>query len=263
MSKIEMRGVSKKFMARREELLALCDINLRVEEGEFVCIVGPSGCGKSTIIRIIDDIIKPTAGVVKVDGVTYDNSLPIPRELVRKMGFVFQTSNLYPWLTVRENICLPLKIFGLRGREWAEYADFLIDRAGMAGSADQYPRSLSRGMSQRAGVVRAMVHRPEILLMDEPFGSLDERTRERMNVELLDIWRESGITVIFITHNISEAVLLSQRAYIMAIDPGRVIGDVEIRLKRRDLSALSDYHFVEYCDYINRSIGSIGLEKAI
>jgi NitT/TauT family transport system ATP-binding protein len=258
-----MRGISKKFIARREELLALSDIDLRVEEGEFVCIVGPSGCGKSTIIRIIQDIVKPTGGLVTVGGFKYDNNLPVPGEIIRKMGFVFQLPNLFPWLTVRENICLPLNILGLREHSWMEYADFLIDKAGMSSCADKYPSSLSRGMSQRAGVVRAMVHKPEILLMDEPYGALDEMTRERMDIELLGIWKESGLTVVFITHDISEAVLLSTRTYIMATNPGRIIHDVKISLEERDVSAMTDPSFVEYCDFINSAIGNVELEKAI
>jgi NitT/TauT family transport system ATP-binding protein len=263
LSKIELRGVFKRFMARREELLALSDINMRVEEGEFVCVVGPSGCGKSTIIRIINDIIKPSEGQVSVGGFTYNNNLPVSRELIRNMGFVFQLPNLYPWLTVRENILLPLKIFGLRERSWLDYADLLIDRAGLAACADQYPSCLSRGMSQRAGVIRAMVHKPCILMMDEPFGALDERTREKMDLELLDIWRETGMAVLFITHNISEAVLLSQRVYIMATDPGRIIDHIEIELNRRDVDSFKDHRFNEYYLRINSAIGDIQLEKAV
>jgi NitT/TauT family transport system ATP-binding protein len=258
-----MQGISKKFIARREELLALSGVNLRIEEGEFVCIVGPSGCGKSTIIRIIQDIVKPTEGLVIVDGFKYDNEQPVPGNLIRKMGFVFQLPNLYPWLTVRENICLPLKVFGLRERSWRDFADFLIDRAGLSDSADKYPRSLSKGMSQRAGVVRAMVHKPEILLMDEPYGALDEMTRERLDIELLDIWNESGMTVVFITHNISEAVLLSERTYVMTTGPGRIVNDIEINLGRRDISTMDNPRFAEYCAFINGAIGSVELEKAV
>ncbi|MDR3165897.1 MAG: ABC transporter ATP-binding protein [Synergistaceae bacterium] len=260
---MELINVSKRFIARREDLLALSGINMRVGDGEFVCVVGPSGCGKSTIIRIINDIIKPSSGRVVVDGFTYEKNAPIPHKLIRRMGFIFQIPNLYPWLTVRENIRLPLDIFGLRGQKWMNHADFLIEKAGLSSCADQYPGSLSQGMSQRAGVVRAMVHKPDILLMDEPFGALDERTRERMDFELLDIWRENGMSVVFITHNIGEAVLLAQRIYIMATAPGRIIDTLRVDLKKRDMSSFEDARFEEYSSRINNAIGNILLEKAV
>jgi NitT/TauT family transport system ATP-binding protein len=260
---IELDEIYKRFRARREEFLALSDIRLRVDDGELACVVGPSGCGKSTIIRIISDIIKPTSGRVKVNGITFDNSAPAPREAIRRMGFVFQIPNLYPWLTVRENIRLPLVVLGLRGRSWLDYADYLIGRAGLSDQADLRPQSLSQGMSQRAGVVRAMVHKPDILLMDEPFGALDEGTRERMNLLFLDIWRETGMSVVFITHNIEEAVLLGQRVYVMATGPGRIVESVRVEFGEREARTVESHRFAEYVSRLNGIIGNVELEKAV
>jgi NitT/TauT family transport system ATP-binding protein len=263
MSKIELRRLSKRFIARREEIEALQNIEMDFDDGEFVSIVGPSGCGKSTIIRILNGIIKPSEGDITVNGYAYTDGYAVPREILRRMGFVFQLPNLYPWLTVRQNIYLPLKIFGLKEKSWMEYADYLLEKNGLAAYADKYPNSLSHGMSQRAGVVRAMVHKPDILMMDEPYGSLDERTRENLNLELLNIWKESGMTVVFITHNIAEAILLSGRIYIMASGPGRVVDEVNIRWEKRDSSI---YHRTEYGNYythISNAIGMVNLAEAV
>jgi NitT/TauT family transport system ATP-binding protein len=263
MSKIEISNLSKSFFARREEISALKNIEMTFDDGEFVSIVGPSGCGKSTIIRILNGIIKPSSGKINMGDYSYSPGHSIPKNILRKMGFVFQLPNLYPWLSVRENMYLPLKIFGLKEKSWKDYADHLLEKNGLIDYADKFPSSLSHGMSQRAGVVRAMVHKPDVLMMDEPYGSLDERTRENLNLELLNIWKESRMTVVFITHNIGEAILLSQRIYIMATGPGRVVDEVNISWDKRDASIYHHSNFGRYYKHISNAIGMVNLAEAV
>jgi NitT/TauT family transport system ATP-binding protein len=259
---ITLEHIEKNFKTKRYTIYALQDINMHFGRGEFVSIVGPSGCGKSTIIRLIDDIIKPTGGTIVVDGELYDNDKPVSREIIRKMGFIFQTPNLYPWFTVKENVMLPLKVYGLTGREYEENADRLLEYVGMKEYADAYPREISGGMTQRIGVVRAMAHNPKILMMDEPFGALDENTRETLDIELLKIWEDTGATIIFITHNVEEAVLMSQRVYVMASHPGRVVAEVSIAFDRpRSTALLSDVKFAQYVVEIEGLIGKIELAE--
>ena len=260
---ITLEHVNKTFRTERSEIYALKDINMTFGKGEFVSIVGPSGCGKSTIIRIIDDIIKPTNGTITVDGYVYDNNKEISKEIIQKLGFIFQVPNLYPWLTIRENIMLPLKIHKLKGEQYEKKADDLLAYVGLQKYADSYPNEISGGMSQRIGVIRAMIHNPQILMMDEPFGALDEDTRETLNVELVKIWRDTGMTIIFITHNIEEAVLLSQRVYVMSSHPGQVKTELTIDFgeKERDLDLLSDPKFAQYCTQIEQLIGHLALDE--
>jgi NitT/TauT family transport system ATP-binding protein len=259
---IAIQHVDKVFQTKRQEIVALRDICMTFEKGEFVSIVGPSGCGKSTIIRMIDDIIKPSAGAITVDGCTYDNESPIGKDLIRRMGFIFQTPNLYPWLTVRENVMLPLKILGLSGRAYEDAADSLLNSVHMLPHADARPAEISGGMAQRIGVIRGMIHGPEILMMDEPYGALDEDTRETLNLELLKLWADSGMTIIFITHNVEEAVLLSQRVYVMSALPGTVRAELRIQFDApRDLELLVNDKFVEYCAQIEDLIGKVDLNR--
>lgn len=260
---ITLKNINKKFVTKRSEIYALQDINMEFEKGEFVSIVGPSGCGKSTIIRLIDDIIKPTSGEICVDGYVYDNKKEISKDIIRKMGFIFQVPNLYPWLTVRQNVMLPLKIYGLHGAKHEKKTEDLLSYVGLSDYADAYPSAISGGMSQRIGVIRGMVHNPDILMMDEPFGALDENTRETLNIELLKIWKETGMTIIFITHNVEEAVLLSQRVYVMSSHPGRVTTELSIDFgeKERSLDLLADEKFAEYCLEIERLIGNLSLSQ--
>ena len=163
---ITLEHVNKTFRTERSEIYALKDINMTFGKGEFVSIVGPSGCGKSTIIRIIDDIIKPTNGTITVDGYVYDNNKEISKEVIQKLGFIFQVPNLYPWLTIRENIMLPLKIHKLKGEQYEKKADDLLAYVGLQKYADSYPNEISGGMSQRIGVIRAMIHNPQILHLE-------------------------------------------------------------------------------------------------
>lgn len=258
--KIKLVDVNKVFKTRRKTINALENINLEVKDKEFVVIVGPSGCGKSTIIRLIDDIIKPTSGDIYVDNEKYGSV--VPREVVQKMGFIFQQPNLLPWLTVRKNIEFPLSVLKLDVKEYDDHIDTLFDIVDLTPFVDSRPSELSESMLKRAGVVRAMVHKPEILLMDEPFGQLDETMREQLDIELLDIWKRMGQTIIFITHNVTEAVLLADRIYIMGTDPGRIIKELTVDFPRpRTLDILSDPKFSAYVQDITDTMGELDLSK--
>ena len=262
--KIKLEHVGKEFVTRRQHIVALDDVNMEFYPGEFVSIVGPSGCGKSTIIRIVDDIIKPNSGTVTVDGIAYDIATPITQEMSQKLGFIFQLPNLYPWLTVRENLILPLKVYKMADEEHIRYVDELLDTIGLANCADIYPGEISGGMAQRIGVIRGMVHKPQMLMMDEPFGALDDDMRERLNIEMLNIWKKTGMTIIFITHNVSEAVLLSQRIYVMQSHPGTVKAMIPIEFEEeRTLDLLRTPKFNAYCEQIENLIGKIDLNDVV
>ena len=242
----------------------LDDVNMQFAPGEFVSIVGPSGCGKSTIIRMVDDIIKPTSGKITVDNVIYDNQVPITKEQIKRLGFIFQLPNLYPWLTIRENLQLPLKVYGMMDQEHLDYVEELLDMIGLSDCGDVYPSEISGGMAQRIGVIRGMVHKPEMLMMDEPFGALDDETREHLNIEMLNIWEKTKMTIIFITHNVSEAVLLSQRIYVMQSHPGKVKAEVAIPFEgERTLELLGKPEFGHYCRKIEDLIGKIDLNDVV
>lgn len=198
--------------------VALQDLNLSIGEGQFVSLLGPSGCGKSTVLRIMAGLGKMTTG-----------QLYWPSDRTRqRLAFVFQEAALMPWATVEENVRLPLKLSGLPKREAAKAVAEVIRMVDLQGFEHSYPRELSGGMKMRVSIARALVTRPELLLMDEPFGALDEMTRSRLNSDLLDLWQEKQWTVVFVTHNIYEAVYLSNRVVVMAARPGRVVADIAI-----------------------------------
>ena len=261
---IKLEHVGKKFVTRRQEITALDDVNMEFAPGEFVSIVGPSGCGKSTIIRMVDDIIKPTSGKITVDGIEYDNSRSISKSMVKKLGFIFQLPNLYPWLTVRQNLYLPLKVYGMLDHDHVNYVEDLLDMAGIRDAGNVFPNEISGGMAQRIGVIRGMVHQPKMLMMDKPFGALDDETREKMNIEMLNIWKQTGMTIIFITHNVSEAVLLSQRVYVMQSNPGHVKAELKIDFdEERSLELIRKPKFIEYCNQIEKLIGTVNLNDVV
>ena len=261
--KIAFRNVTKVFQTRSQEIVAVKDYSMQVDAGEFVSIIGPSGCGKSTLIRMLNGIIQPSSGELYIDGELVNApSRKILRQTLRKMGFVFQQPNILPWYTIRQNVLLPLKIFGQARAEERDYADSLIEMVGLKEYANAYPLEISGGMLQRAGVIRAMVHKPEILLMDEPFGALDEMMREQLNIELLEMWKNLGITIIFITHNVEEALLLSSRIYVMGTQPGRLAETVEIGLPRpRTLSMITEKRFADYEMQLTSLIGELDLRN--
>jgi len=204
--------VTKQF---RSGALALEDISLRVEDGDFVSLLGPSGCGKSTLLKIVAGLTAPSSGSIAIDGLTAANA----RQL---MSFIFQDPTLLPWRTVAENIGLGLELDGMPSAQRKVKVDQMLDLVGLAAARHQYPRQLSGGMKMRVSIARALVSRPSILLLDEPFAALDEMTRDRMNDELLRLYAERQQTVLFVTHSVAEAVFLSRRIVILAPHPGRV-----------------------------------------
>ena len=222
-----MQGVSKIFGAGAQRTHALDGVSVDIESGEFTSIIGPSGCGKSTLLRIVGDLVEPSSGTVTVKGKT-----PHQARLDRDYGIVFQTPVLYEWRTVRRNVELPLDVMGTPRAEWHSRTDAMLHMVGLRAFAGHYPWQLSGGMQQRVAIARALVFNPSILLMDEPFGALDEMTRERLNTELMNIWIQTSATVLFITHSIPEAVFLSSRVMVMSPRPGRIDRVVTIDLPR-------------------------------
>jgi NitT/TauT family transport system ATP-binding protein len=224
---ISIQNVSMVYSGRGELLLAVSDVSLDIAEGEFVSLIGPSGCGKSTLLRLIGDLLQPSSGRIEVHG----KSAAAARQS-RDYGMVFQAPVLYDWRTVRCNVQLPLELMKVPKRERASRSQELLDLVGLGEFGDRYPWELSGGMQQRVAIARALSFRPSILLMDEPFGALDEMTRERLNMELLNIWSQTGTTVVFVTHSIPEAVFLSDRIVIMTPRPGRIEHIVDVDLPR-------------------------------
>ena len=235
---VELDGVTKSF---RTGVTALQDIVLGIRAGEFVSLIGPSGCGKSTLLRIIGDLIQPTSGSIVVNGKTAHQA-----RLDHDYGIVFQDSVLYDWRTVARNVSLPLEMLGWdRARRRARVAE-MLDLVELTGFESSRPWQLSGGMQQRVSIARALSFDPALLLMDEPFGALDEMTRERLNMELLRIWEKAGSTVVFVTHSIPEAVFLSTRVVVMSARPGRIAGIVDVDLKLpRTFETREDPRFFE------------------
>jgi len=207
---ISLRGVSKVYRTRGEAHVAVSDVTMDVHQGDMIALVGPSGCGKTTVLKILADLLQPDDGTVTTPG---------GRPLV---GMVFQQPLLLKWRTILENILLPAEILHLpRGAARAR-GEHLLELVGLAGYADKYPRELSGGMQQRVAIARALVHEPALLLMDEPFGALDALTRDRLNLEMLRIWQESGTTILFVTHSVPEAVFLGSHCAVLTAGPARM-----------------------------------------
>ena len=225
---VRIAGVDKTF-ARGDRAVtkALEDIDLEISSGEFVSLIGPSGCGKSTLLRIVGDLISPSTGTVTVNGKT---AAQARRD--RDYGMVFQAPVLFDWRTVEDNVKLPLEILGQDAATRAARAREMLDLVELGDFLKHHPYQLSGGMQQRVAIARALAFQPSILLMDEPFGALDEMTRERMNSEVLRIWERTGTTVLFVTHSIPEAVFLSSRVVVMSPRPGRITRVIEIDLPR-------------------------------
>jgi NitT/TauT family transport system ATP-binding protein len=225
---VSLAGVEKEFaLSGGATMTALTGIDLDLRRGEFVSLIGPSGCGKSTLLRLIGDLTQPTTGTVTVNG------KPAPQaRLDRDYGMVFQAPVLFDWRTVEENVRLPLELTGQERAARDARVREMLELVELPDFARHYPYQLSGGMQQRVAIARALTFSPAILLMDEPFGALDEMTRERMNSEVLRIWEQTGITVVFVTHSIPEAVFLSSRVAVMSARPGRITQIVEIDLPR-------------------------------
>lgn len=239
-------GISHAYTAGAVQ--ALDNITLRLPRESFVCLVGPSGCGKSTLLRILAGLLVPTAGCVVLD------AHPITHAQ-RRIGIVFQKANLMPWRTVAGNLALPLELAGVSLAEREQRTQSMLELIGLEGFAEAYPASLSGGMAQRVAIGRALIHDPEVLLLDEPFGALDALTREQMSEELLRIWAWHRKTVLMVTHSIPEAVLLADRVLVMSPRPGRIIADVDIPLPRpRSLDLLHRPDFVALTERLRHSI---------
>jgi NitT/TauT family transport system ATP-binding protein len=222
---VEARGVGKVFGDGGAAVTALEDIALTIGAGEFVSLIGPSGCGKSTLLRIIGDLTPPTSGELLVN-----NKPARQARLDRDYGMVFQAPVLMDWRTVAKNIELPLEIMGFDKTERGRRSADLLRLVELEGFGDRHPWQLSGGMQQRVAIARALAFDPKLLLMDEPFGALDEMTRERMNLELMKIWTRTGTTIVFVTHSIPEAVFLSTRVVVMSARPGRISRIVDVDL---------------------------------
>ena len=221
MSVVEIKGIAKQF----GRTTALQGIDLEIEEREFVSLIGPSGCGKSTLLRIIGDLVEPTSGTAVVNGKTARQA-----RQNRDYGIVFQDPVLYDWRTVAKNVALPLELAGWPRQKRSERVQKMLDLVELRGFESHRPWQLSGGMQQRVSIARALSFDPALLLMDEPFGALDEMTRERLNMELLRIWEASGSTIVFVTHSIAEAVFLSTRVVVMSARPGRISDLIPIDL---------------------------------
>ena len=222
---VEVRGVDKVFETRTGQVQALQDIDLAIAPGEFVSLIGPSGCGKSTLMRLIADLDEPTSGTLAVFGKSARQA-----RLDQDYGIAFQQAGLLPWRTVATNVALPLELHGVASADRRSRVGHLLDMVGLSDFADRYPDQLSGGMQQRVAIARALAEQPRLLLMDEPFGALDEMTREKMQTELVRISAETGAAVVFVTHSIPEAVFLSDRVVVMSPRPGRIQEIVPMRL---------------------------------
>jgi NitT/TauT family transport system ATP-binding protein len=253
---VSLQKISKRF--ERGNVLALSEIDLTVQAGEFVSLIGPSGCGKSTLLRIVGDLVAPSSGQVVVNGKTAEQA-----RIDRDYGIVFQDAVLYDWRTVAKNIALPLEMLGWDRARRAERVRGLVELVELGGFEQHYPWQLSGGMQQRVSIARALSFDPALLLMDEPFGALDEMTRERLNMELLRIWDASGSTVVFVTHSIAEAVFLSTRVVVISPRPGRITGIVEIDLPQpRNVDTREEPRFFELVTQVRDMLRAAGADSA-
>lgn len=247
---ISLNRVSKEFRTSSGRTIpVVAQVSFDVRPGEFVSIIGHSGCGKTTTLRIISGLVRPTTGEVTVDG----KSVAKP---VNDVGIVFQAPLLMPWLNTLKNVLFPIELLGEDPRQYVTSARELLKEVGLAGVEDLYPKELSGGMQQRVAIARALIHEPSILLMDEPFGSLDELTREEMALQLLEITEKLKKTAVFVTHSIQEAVLLSDRVVVLSPRPCIVKADLEISLPRpRSISVTTSPDYLQYCQVLRSSLG--------
>jgi NitT/TauT family transport system ATP-binding protein len=257
---VRIGGVDKTFVTGggRIRTAALQGIDLEIRRGEFVSLIGPSGCGKSTLLRLIGDLTPPSAGRVSVN----DKSAHAAR-LNREYGMVFQAPVLFEWRSVEDNVKLPLELIGMDRGSREERARAMLDLVDLSDFTRHYPHQLSGGMQQRVAIARALALQPAILLMDEPFGALDEMTRERMNSEVLRIWEQTGTTIVFVTHSIPEAVFLSTRVAVMSARPGRISRIVEIDLPQpRNEMTREDPRYFELITEVREALRGRGGEGA-
>ena len=257
---VRLAAVEKSFTSRGEVLTAaLAGIDLEIRRGEFVSLIGPSGCGKSTLLRIIGDLTEPSAGEVMVNGKPASAA-----RRGREYGIVFQAPVLFDWRRVEDNVRLPLELLGMRRAEREERAHEMLSLVELTDFARHYPYQLSGGMQQRVAIARALALEPALLLMDEPFGALDEMTRERMNSEVLRIWEKTGTTIVFVTHSIPEAVFLSSRVVVMSHRPGRITRTVDVDLPRpRGVETRENRRYFELVTEIRHLLRGGGAEADV
>lgn len=231
---LRVNGVSKRFVSREKVVTAVEGVDLEIGAGEFITMVGPSGCGKSTILNIMSGLMPPTEGAVEVDGEAI-------RGVTRSVGYVTQQPNLMPWRTLLDNVGFPLEIAGVSNKDRNRRAEELIGLVGLAGFEKAYPHEMSGGMRQRANIVRTMIYEPKVILMDEPFGPLDAQTRLVLQELLLKLWQRTGVTIVFITHDLHEAIGLGDRVVLLSARPGRVARIDKVPLTRpRDVFRMHD-----------------------
>jgi NitT/TauT family transport system ATP-binding protein len=257
---ISVRGVGKTYAASAGPVQALLPTDIEVKPGEFVVLLGPSGCGKTTLLRMLAGLISPTEGSIEIGGkplFTGRDAKPA-RDALGSLGFVFQAPNLMPWRKVWRNIALPLEAKGIGKAERKARAAELAGLVGLEDFLNHYPKQLSGGMQQRVAIARALIHRPSILLMDEPFGALDAMTRDSMNLLLQQLWQDTGKTVVLVTHSISEAVFLADRVVLLSQRPGRVQDIVEVDFERpRDLKVSGDPRFGVLTENLRKQLGGV------
>src|SRR5262249_50166924 len=254
---VSIAGLDKTYrLPHGQTVVALSQLNLDIRRGEFVSVVGPSGCGKSTLLKCIAGIVGINGGSIYIGGVP----VAAPPD---DMAIVFQRDILLDWRSVIENVLFPIEIKRLRGQEWSQRASELLTMIGLPGYENRHPWELSGGQRQRVAICRALIQEPKLLLMDEPFGALDALTRDEMNLELQKIWMNTGKTILFITHSISEAVLLSDHVAIMAANPGRMLDIIAVDLPRpRNLDMRETAEFGRYAQHIRHLFEDLGLLKS-
>jgi NitT/TauT family transport system ATP-binding protein len=247
---IEIEGLSLSFDTADGPVQALSNVSLTIKRGDFVSFIGPSGCGKTTLLRVVADLESPTSGVIRVNGLTPENA-----RASRAYGYVFQAPALYPWRTVARNIALPLEIMGFSRKEREARIAKGLDLVNLSGFGAKYPWQLSGGMQQRASIARALSFDPDLLLMDEPFGALDEIVRDMLNQQLLRLWEVTGKTVLFVTHSIPEAVFLSTHIVVMSPRPGRVYDVIECNFPRdRQLEIRETPEFIAVANRVRHGL---------
>lgn len=247
---ISARDLSLTFQTNDGPVHALKDVSLDIEKGDFVSFIGPSGCGKTTFLRVMADLEQPTAGAITVNGVS-----PEEARRARAYGYVFQAAGLYPWRTIGGNIRLPLEIMGYGKPEMAERVSRVLELVELAGFENKFPWQLSGGMQQRASIARALAFDADILLMDEPFGALDEIVRDHLNEQLLHLWKRTNKTIAFVTHSIPEAVYLSTKIVVMSPRPGRITDVIESTLpKERPLEIRDSPEFIEIAHRVREGL---------
>lgn len=249
-SVVTARDLGLTFQTNDGPVHALTGVNLDIKKGDFVSFIGPSGCGKTTFLRVIADLEKHTTGSIEINGMTPENA-----RLARAYGYVFQAAALYPWRTIEKNIALPLEIMGYSSAEQKQRVERTLDLVNLSGFSKKYPWQLSGGMQQRASIARALAFDADLLLMDEPFGALDEIVRDHLNEQLLKLWDRTNKTICFVTHSIPEAVYLSTKIVVMSPRPGRVTDIIESTLPReRPLDIRDTPEFLEIAHRVREGL---------